>query len=70
MSIAEIKAEAQHMPARDVQFLAAYFHHLARRRDPGYIAGLDAAAQAVDTGDKVALDELRRLDRELHSSGL
>lgn len=70
MSIAEIKAEAQRLPAEEVQHLAAYFHHLSRRRDPSYPAGLDAAAQTAINGDKISLAEVRRLDASLRESGL
>jgi hypothetical protein len=70
MSIAEIKAEARRLPADEVQHLAAYFHHLSRRLEPGYAASLDAAAQAADNGDKIALAEVKRLDAELGRAGL
>jgi len=70
MSIAEIKAEARRLPADDVQHLAAYFHHLSRRHEPGYAGSLDAAAQAAESGDKVTLSEVKRLDAELGQAGL
>jgi hypothetical protein len=70
MSIAEIKAEAQRLPADEVQHLAAYFHHLSRRHDPNYAASLDAAAQAVENGDRISLSEVKRLDAELGQAGL
>jgi hypothetical protein len=70
MSIAEIKAEAQRLPASEVQHLAAFFHHLSRRSDPAYAASLDAAADAAARGDRVTLAEVRRLDASLRQSGL
>jgi hypothetical protein len=70
MSIAEIKAEARRLPADDVQHLAAYFYHLSRRHEPGYAGSLDAAAQAAESGDKVTLSEVKRLDAELGQAGL
>jgi len=70
MSIAEIKEEARQMPAKDVQFLAAFFHHLARRHDLGYAVSLDDAAQALETGEKVTLAEVRRLEAELQRAKL
>lgn len=70
MSIAEIKAEARRLEAADVRHLAAFFHHLSRRSDPGYPASLDAATQAIEAGDKIALAEVRRLDAGLREAGL
>lgn len=70
MSILEIKAEAERMPEEEVRYLAAYFHHLARRRNPGYANSLDEAFLAIEHGDKVSLDEIQRLDAELRRSGI
>jgi hypothetical protein len=70
MSIAEIKAEARRLPAEEVQHLAAYFHHLSRRNEPGYAGSLDAAAHAVEGGDKISLAEVKRLEAGLGQAGL
>lgn len=70
MSIAEIKSEAQKMTADDVQHLAAYFHHLARRNSPAYLAELDRAWEATEAGDRVSLAEIKRIDSELRGAGL
>ena len=70
MSIAEIKAEAQRLPADEVRHLAAYLHHLARRGEADYVAGLERAWTAAEAGDRVPLAEVKRLDDELRAAGL
>ncbi len=70
MSITEIKKEAAHMENDDVIHLAAWFHHLARRKDPSYLKSLDDSFEAVDAGDQMPLKDYKRLSQGLHQSGL
>jgi hypothetical protein len=70
MNISEIKKEANHLSPGEVTFLAAWFHHLARRRDQEYLAGLDVAWEAMESGDRVSLENYKRLSNDLNESGL
>ena len=70
MSIAEIKKEASELNADEVIHLAAWFHHLARRNDAVYIRSLDDSFAAMDAGDRLSLQDYRRLADELDKSGL
>jgi len=70
MSFAEIKLEAEKLSAAEVVYLAAYFRHLSRRRNPAYLAGLDAAWEATEAGDRVSLDDFRRLEADARAAGL
>jgi hypothetical protein len=70
MSITEIKKEASSLGDEDVLHLAAWFHHLARRKDPAYLKSLDHAFEAIDGGDQMTLDAYQKLSQELNQSGL
>ncbi len=70
MTISEIKKEASQLGADDVTYLAAWFHHLARRRDQAYLAGLDATWEAMEAGDRVSRERYKRLSDDLNESGL
>ncbi|MGH8017030.1 MAG: hypothetical protein ACREIA_01865 [Opitutaceae bacterium] len=70
MSFAEIKHEAEKLSAAEVIYLAAYFRHLSRRRDSAYLVSLDAAWEAAQSGDRVSLEDMRRLDSEASKAGL
>ena len=70
MSFAEIKQEAEKLSTAEVVYLAAYFRHLSRRRNPAYLAGLDAAWEAAKAGDRVSLDDFRRLEADAREAGL
>jgi len=50
--------------------LAAWFHHLARRKDPAYLKSLDDAFEAIDGGDQMTLDAYQKLSQELNQSGV
>ena len=54
----------------DVIHLAAWFHHLARRKDPTYLKSLDDAFEAIDAGDRLTLGAYKKLSQELNQSGL
>jgi hypothetical protein len=69
MSVAEIKAEMAKMPREEVLQLAAFATHLAHRQEPGYHAGLDAAFEAMERGDKVTSQEFRRMLAEQRKTG-
>lgn len=70
MSIAEIKKEATQLGSDEVIHLAAWFHHLARRKDLAYLKSLDDTFDAIDAGDKMSLDAYRKLSQGLQKSGL
>jgi len=70
MSLAEIKKEADNLSSDEVIYLAAWFHHQARRRDPSYLSALDAAWDEMEAGDRISLSEYRRLPDNLTQSGL
>ena len=70
MSFAEIKQEAEKLSTAEVVYLAAYFRHLSRRGNPAYLAGLDAAWEAAKAGDRVSLDDFRRLEADAREAGL
>ena len=70
MSFAEIKQEAEKLSTAEVVYLAAYFRHLSRRRNPAYLAGLDAAWEAAKAGDSISLDDFRRLEADAREAGL
>ena len=70
MSISDIKKEAACLGSDEVAHLAAWFHHLARRKDPAYLKSLDQSFEAIEAGDGMALDDYKRLSEELHRSGM
>jgi len=70
MSVLEIKKEAAHLGDSDVIHLAAWFHHLARRKDPAYLKSLDETLGAGDNSDRLSLNDYKRLSHELDQSGL
>jgi len=70
MTITDIKKEATHLGDEDVIHLAAWFHHLARRKEPAYLKSLDNAFEAIDSGDQMSLDAYKKLSQELQQSGL
>ena len=70
MSITDIKKQATQLGSEEVIHLAAWFHHLARRKDPAYLKSLDDAFDAVDCGDRLSLEAYRKLSRDLRESGL
>ena len=58
------------MPPHELNHLAAWFHHLSRRKDPAYLRELDAAFDSIDGGEGVSLEDYKRLSEELGKSGL
>ena len=60
MSVAELKRQAKKLGPADTLHLAAYLTHLARRKDSGYLAGLDTAWAAMESGDKISLAEFKK----------
>ena len=69
MSLTELKSELERLPAAEKTYLAAYLKHSARRQESGYVAALDTTWQAMETGEKVSLDQALHLSRELGKSG-
>jgi len=70
MSIAEIKKESFNLPNQEVTYLAAWFHHLARRSAPGYADSLDNLFESMDSGDRIPLENYKSISSELEESGL
>jgi hypothetical protein len=70
MSITDIKKEAAHLGSDDVIHLAAWFHHLARRKDSAYLKSLDDSFESIDAGDRMSFGDYKKLSQELHQSGL
>jgi len=70
MSIADIKKEAAHLGGEEVAHLAAWFHHLARRKDPAYLKSLDQSLEAIESGDRMSLGDYKKLSRELDRSDM
>ncbi len=69
MSLAELKTELERLPAAEKSYLAAYLRHSARRSEAGYTAALDATWQTMEAGEKISLDQVLELSRELGKSG-
>ena len=65
MSLAEIKEEVAKMNTDEVLYLAAYLHHIARRKSAAYLEGLDASMRAMDEGDRVPLATYREIATRL-----
>ena len=70
MAISDIKKEADGLRHEELVYLAAWFHHLARRNDPEYRKGLDSSWQAMDSGDRISFERYKRLSKDLDESGL
>jgi hypothetical protein len=70
MSVAELKRHAKKLGPADTLHLAAYLTHLARRRDPAYLASLDATCEAMEAGDKISLTEFKKINAQLRKSGV
>jgi hypothetical protein len=43
---------------------------LARRKDPAYLASLDATWSATEGGDKVSFAEFKKINAQLKKSGV
>ena len=70
MSVAELKRQAKKLGPADTLHLAAYLKHLARRKDPAYLASLDTTWNAMEAGDKISLAEFRKINARLKKSGV
>lgn len=70
MSVAEIKRRARKLDPLETLHLAAYLKHLARRSNPSYLTGLDAAWSAMEAGEKVSLATFKKINAELGKSGV
>ena len=69
MSVLQIKAESRQLSPAEVLHLAAWFQSLSRQRSPAYLAGLDATWDEMNSDGGVKLDDVKRLDAELHGMG-
>ncbi len=70
MSVAELKRQAKKLGPADTQHLAAYLKHLARRKDPAYLASLDTTWEAMAAGEKNSLMEFKKINAQLRKSGV
>ena len=70
MSVAELKQQANKLGPADTLHLAAYLTHMARRKDPVYLASLDATWSAAEGGDKVSFAEFKKINAQLKKSGV
>lgn len=70
MSISEIKKEAGSLGNEDLIHLAAWFHHMARRKDPAYLKSLDDSFEAMYAGDRLTQSAYKKLSKELNQYGL
>jgi hypothetical protein len=43
---------------------------LARRKDPAYLASLDASWKAAEGGDRISLTEFKKINAQLKKSGV
>ena len=69
MSIAEIKEELKSLPQSEVCYLAAYLKHLSRRKDRAYKVKLDKQWESCHE-DGISLKDLKKIDDQLHESGI
>ncbi|AHF92847.1 hypothetical protein OpiT1DRAFT_05006 [Opitutaceae bacterium TAV1] len=69
MSVAEIKAESQHLTPSETLHLAAWFKALSQHNTPSRLAELDAIWHDMEQGHKMSLDEVRNLVSSLEKSG-
>ena len=70
MSITEIKASIDRMTDEERFFAAAYLQHRAQVDDPAYRALLSERMKLMDAGQKVTLEQARRVHEVLESEGL
>ena len=70
MSVAELKRQAKKLSPADTLHLAAYLQHLARRKDPAYLASLDMTWGAMEGGDRISLAEFKKINAQLRKSGV
>lgn len=70
MSVAELKRQAKKLGQAETLHLAAYLKHLARRKDPVYLASLDATWNAMEAGDRISLTEFKKISAQLRKSGV
>lgn len=64
---AEIKTTIDKMTDDERFFAAAYLEHLAQVNDPAYQRMLDERMKRMDAGQKITLEELRRVHQILEN---
>ena len=70
MSITEIKASIDRMTDEERFFAAACLQHRAQATDPGHPAVLSERMKRMDEGQKVTLEQARRIHEALAGEGL
>jgi hypothetical protein len=70
VSIAEIKDSIDRMTDEERFFAAAYLQHRAQANDPAYQALLSERMKRMDDGQKVTLEQTRRIHAALEAEGL
>jgi hypothetical protein len=70
MSVAELKQQAKKLGPADTLHLAAYLTHLVRRKDPAYLASLDATWRSAEGGDTISLAAFKKINAQLKKSGV
>ena len=70
MSVAELKRQAKKLGPAETLHLAAYLKHLARRKDPKYLASLDVTWSAMEAGDRITLADFKKISTQLRKSGV
>lgn len=70
MSVAELKTVVDQTTNEERLFLQAYLDHLDAQSSPENARELDRRWEEMNAGDKVSLDEARRLHEALQARGL
>ena len=70
MSTSEIKDSIDRMTDEERFFAAAYLHHRAQEREPAYQALLSGRMKRMDDGQKVTLEQAKRIHQALETEGL
>ncbi|MCW5547714.1 MAG: hypothetical protein KIT44_02015 [Opitutaceae bacterium] len=70
MKLADVKQAVAQWPEAEKIHLAAYLKHIARRDNPVHQAELDRACESMTKGERISLEEFRRIEAKLTESGL
>jgi len=70
MGLAEVKRLVDKMSQEERLFLSAYLHHRLRADDPANCADLEQRMRQIEAGNKLTLEQARRLHESLESEGL
>jgi hypothetical protein len=70
VSTSEIRASIDSMTEEERFFAAAYLQHRAQERDPAYAAMLTERIKLMESGQKVSLEQAKRIHQALEAEGL